>query len=229
MEYKIDLHELDGLRKWYKKQPHLVKIASARMLSAFAIGTRLGAIEQINKTMTVRNKGFVSRQLRYTSASPSTPVNRQAAWAGSIAKDRFSGWTEQEKGAKPKINRHAMVLGGRGGNIQKQMRPSIRLKPGIKIITTSTPGFMPKGGEGNVGGFFAILKRRKENRPALVARFKTLYKRKGARFQAAQQFNRKQPKINHWLKRARAIYFARTNIGLLWRNTCNRLIQPPGK
>lgn len=227
MEIHVDLHELDGLRRWYGKNTKLVRVASARMLNAFAVGTRLGAIEQINKTMTVRNKGFVGRQLRYTNASTNAPVNTQVSWAGSIGKARFSGWQEQEKGTKPLVNRHAMILGGRGGSIQKQMRPSIRLKSGVELVTPHTEGYNPRGGATNIGGFFAMIRRKKENRPILLARFKTLYKRKGKKIQAAQQFNRKQPKVNHWLKRARAIYFKRTNIGLLWRNTCNRLMSPP--
>ena len=226
MEIKIDLHELDGLRRWYGKQPRLVKIASARMLSAFAVGTRLGAITEINKSMTVRNKGFVSRQLRYSNANQSQPVNSQASWAGSVAKDRFSGWKEQE-GGRVTRNRFAMTLGGRGGNIQKQMRPSIRLKPSTQVITPSSDGYNPRGGPGNIGGFFAMMRRKKENRPALIARYRTLYKRKGTKFQAAQKFERKRVGIDRWLKRARAIYFARTNIGLLWRNTCQRLMPPP--
>lgn len=233
MEIKVDLHELDGLRRWYGKNTKLVRVASARMLNAFAVGTRLGAIEQINKSMTVRNKGFVGRQLRYSNASTNAPVNSQASWAGSLKEHQFTGWQEQETGKKPILNRHAMILGGRGGSEQKQMRPSIRLKPGVQIVTpTNHSGSgptrnIPLGGKDNIGGFFAMMKRRKENRPILIARWKLLYKRKGNKFQAAQHFSRKQPKINHWLKRARAIYFARTNIGLLWRNTCNRLMTPP--
>jgi hypothetical protein len=229
MEWEIDLRELDGLRRWYGKQPKLMRIACGRMLTEFAFGTRTRAIGRIGALMTVRNPRFVASRIQVTKANSGRPIAQQAAWVGSVAKERFSGWTEQEKGARPLINRTVSLLGGRGGNITKQARPSIRLKPGVDIVSPHHPDYRLKEGANLYGRFFAMAKRKKENRLLMVKKDRLLYKRKGNKFQAVQKFSRKQPKKQKWLQQARAIYFRQTDLGLLWRNTCNRLIAPPSK
>jgi 1,2-phenylacetyl-CoA epoxidase PaaB subunit len=70
-----------------------------------------------------------------------------------------------------------------------------------------------------------MAKRKKENRPL---RFKkSIYKRKGRAIQHAQELSRKKPAIKHWLLMARTLYFRQTDIGTMWRVTCQRLMPPP--
>lgn len=249
-EWRIDLSELNGLKRWYGKQPRLMRVASASMLNSFAYGTRTQAIAQIHATMTVRAPGFINRQIRYTKTSGSLPIGQQRSSTGSLAiagqtkRGNFSGWTEQEKGTPTARNRYA-TLAARDGNKANKIRPSLRLKPSMEAVKIGQDGYTPRGGVGNWGGFFAMLRRRGEKRLIKVKGgfYKMPLGRAGKalhgptatggslrpRLILIQDLKKKQPKQNHWLRAARAIYFRRTDIGVLWAQTCQRLIAPPPK
>jgi hypothetical protein len=224
---EIDLREVRGLRDWYGKQPGRMRVASAQMLNHFAFGTRTGAIRQIDKTMTVRNPRFVSSRIRVTKASTGAPIDRQKSITGSVATQRFSGWTEQEYGTPTDRKRFA-TKAGRAGDMNKKIRPSARLKPGNEVITMDSPGYRPVGNAGrNVGGFLAMLMRKKENR--LVRIKGMLFKRKRKQMELVQVLRKKQPKQIHWLRDARAGYFRGTDIDKLWAKTATALMGKPGK
>lgn len=227
MEWMIDLSELNGLRRWYGKQPKLMQQACAAMLNQFAFGTRSQAIKRIDALMTVRNPKFVASRIQVSKANGARPINSQVARTGSKATARFTGWTEQEFGTKPQMNRMIALMGGRGGNIQKQARPSARLKPGRQVVRPTDPEYNPKGGKTNVAGFFAMARRKKENRLLFVKKYKTFYKRRGNKFEAAQTMPRHKIKRERWLRQARAIYFQQTDLGRLWENTVHRFVPPP--
>lgn len=224
MEWKADLHELDGLRRWYGKQPRLVRIAAGRMLNDFAFGTRTRAIGVIGDTMTVRNPKFVASRLRVTKANIHSPVERQAAWAGSVAGNRFTGWVEQEKGTPTKRNRFA-TLAGRGGSAGKQIRHAVRLKKGRDVVKPEDADYNPKGG--SFSGFAAMIFRKKENRIILYKG--TFYKRKRKKLEVVQSTKKRQPKRLTWLRRARAQYFRHTDLDALWRRHCNSVMRAPSK
>lgn len=225
MEWEVDLSQHRGMKNWFGKQPKLMQIACAQMLNQFAFGTRAAAIRRINELMTVRNPRFVASRLQYTKANRARKINDQVAWTGSRALPRFSGWTEQEFGKRPMVNRTATLVGGRGGSEQRQVRHVVRLKKGKKIVTRQTY----RMGDKPVGQFLRAALRKKENAPIIVKSGKglTLYKRKGNKLEAAQIFSRKQPKRQRWMKESRAAYFRQTDLGLLWEQTCNRLVTPP--
>lgn len=226
MEWKADLTEVNGLKGWYKKQPRKVQTACSRMLNAFAYGTRTEAIAVINDVMTVRNKGFVSRQLRYTKTSAGLPIGGQRSWAGSVATERFSGWTEQEKGARTNQKRLA-TLAGRGGDKTKQIRQSVRLKRTNAVVTSASQDYRPRGGIYNVSGFLAMAKRKGETRIMRIG--KIFFKRQSSKFKIVQMLRKKQPKRVHWLRMARAIYFKKTNLDKMWADTVRPLMGKPGK
>jgi hypothetical protein len=220
MEVHIDLHEIDGIRRWYGRQPHMVRTACGRMLNEFAFGTRLRAIRKIDDLMTVRNPKFVASRIRVTKANIGAAVAAQASWTGSVAGPRFTGWTEQEKGTPSKRNRFS-TLAGRGGSEQKQMRHAIRLKPKHEVVTADHPDYQPKGGK--TSGFVAMLMRKKETR---MVRIKgSFYKRNRKRLQLVQEMKPRQPKRKRWLRQARAEYFRRTDIQALWRRIVTPLMR----
>lgn len=189
------------------------------MLNAFAFGTRTHAIRVIDRAMIVRNRRFVESRLRVTKANIHAPVSRQAAWTGSVPNARFTGWVEQEFGKRTSRNRASTLL-GRGGSQQKQMRPSIRLKPGREVITPEDFGL-----DGNLGGFVAMLLRKRDNR---IIRIKgSFYKRNRKRLQMVQKMEKVQPKRLRWMRRARGQYFAATDLDALWSRTCRALMPPP--
>lgn len=224
MEWHQDLREVDGLRRWYGEQPKLVRIACGRMLNAFAFGTRIEAIRVIDREMTVRNERFVRSRMQVTKASTRSPVPVQRSLAGSVAKPRFSGWVEQETGEPTQRNRFATLL-GRSGDEQKQMRHIVRLKPKHDVITPED--YDQKGGARNIGGFKAMVIRKGENR--LIRIKGGIYKRRRKKLELVQSLKRKQPKRLRWLRRARAIYFKKTDLDRLWRRTVDQLVQPPRK
>jgi hypothetical protein len=226
MEYAIDLHEVNGLRKWYGKQPSRMRVASAHMLNHFAFGTRTQAISVIGKTMTVRNPRFVARQVRVTKASTSSPVTVQKSLTGSVAMQRFSGWVEQEKGTPTNRKRFA-TLAGRSGVKTKQIRPVARLKPANEVITIQSSGYKPRGGVSNYAGFIAMLMRKGENR--LIRVKGILLKRKRSKLELVQVLRKKQPKRIPWLRTARANYFRATNVDKLWEKTAMALMGKPDK
>lgn len=219
-EWDIDLSEVQGLRNWYKKQPRKMLTAEIRMLNDFAFGTRTEAIAQIGRVMTVRSPVFVASRMRVTKATETSRV----AITGSVYADRFTGWREQEKGT-PTVHPRFATLAGRGGSKDKTIRPSMRLKRSNEMITIAD--MTPKGGANNIAGFFAMLIRKKENR--LVRVKGAVYKRKGKQFQRVQILRPKQPKLIHWLRDARALYFRGTNLDKMWAAHCNRLMTPPPK
>ena len=237
---QANLDELKALRKWYSKQPKLVQKATGMMLNNFAFGTRTAAIVEIGATMTVRNPTYVASRVRVTKTSLSTSINQQRSYVGSIAGARFSGWVEQELGATTQRNRFGTVA-SRGGDISKQMRPSNRLKPGTDVVKISD--YHPRGGDGNYGGFLAMLYRRKERK--LIKIKGGFYKLPGSVKELAgpttsgmalhkalelmQEMKRKQPKRNRWLRRARAVYFKQTDLSAMWKLTLARLVAPPPK
>lgn len=224
MEWEIDLSEVNGLRGWYGKQPKLIQRASAMLLNEYAFEVRRGAVKHIDRLMIVRNARFVDSRMRVTKAGYNTPINQQRSVTGSVASPRFTGWTEQEGG--PTRRTHYATLAGRGGNKQKQIRPVVRFKPGTDILDRDDYP-TPDGGRTNVGGYFAIMRRLKENRMMRIG--KVVYKRNRNKIQPVQILGKKPPKRVAWMKQARAIYFRTHNPQTTWAKVVSRVLKPPPK
>lgn len=212
--------------RWYRDQPQLLKRVTADMLNEFAFSTRTRALGVLNREMTIRNPKFVKGRLRVSKARPHARIGNQRSITGSVAKDRFTGWVEQESGQKTLRNRQS-TLAGRKGDQKKQMRHVVRLKPKNDVITANTDGFQPKGGRNNLGGLLAIARRKKENR--LIRYKSSFYKRKRNKFELVQQIKPVQPKRIRWIKRARLEYFKYTDINNTWRRISARHVKPPRK
>ena len=225
MQWKADLREHRGMRKWYGKQPRMMRTACGRMINEFAFGTRTRAIGTINRFMIVRNERFVKGRLRVSKARVHAPVANQVAIVGSLPTERFSGWTEQEFGEQTQRNRFG-TMASRGGDKQKQMRPSTRLKPRNKVVTPQD--YHPKGGDINIGGFIIMALRRKETR--LIKIGNRLFKRRRKKVEMVQLLHKDvQPRRFRWMRKARRDYFRHTDLDRLWTRTVDRLIKPPRK
>lgn len=233
MEWKADLGEVDGLRQWYRNCPRKMQIACARMLNNFAFGVKEQVPVTIGQLMIVRNPRFVSSRIRVTKTSASLPVSSQKSWVGSVAiaagtkgRGAFSGWTEQEKGT-PTDRKRVATLAARSGDKHKQMRPGVRLKPGVEVVTAEHYDYMPRGGRNNIGGLIAMMKRKGETRLMKIGKvYLKLNRRKVEEVQIARK---KQPKRIHWLRIARAQYFRKTNLDKMWRETVELLMGKPKK
>lgn len=230
--FTLDVKDLIKLRKFYKRAPHLFARATASMLNSFAFGTRTQAIKTIKQKMTVRNERFVNSRMRVERARGSS-ILQQEAIAGSIESPRFSGWAEQELGTPTSRTRVANVL-ARGGNFNRQIKPSLRLKPGRDFPDANDF----KGGDETTRTATLInsAKRGKTRRPFIIGKnlkgkLRTLksglYRVRRKKLERLQSFEpqKVQPKRIRWMTIARKEYFKRTNVKRLWGRTLERILK----
>lgn len=242
-EWDIDLTAIDGLRKWYGKQPKLMQRASAMLLNRFAWGTRDEAVRQISSHMVVRNDRFVKGRLRVTQTRTGTPIAQQRSVAGSVATNRFTGWKEQEYGTRT-ARKRVSTLASRNGSIQNQMRGPARLKRSTSVRTFSQLPMAPRGGPTNYGGYIAMLLRdRYKGLIRIGGKFYTLPRTNKAQFvgpgrqggnywkqlQLVQETKKEQPKRIRWMRTARAVYFKAHPPQKTWNAVVAGLMKPPPK
>ena len=89
--------------------------------------------KEIQESMTIRDPRFVKGSLRVERAKLVKPV----AEVGSIERDRFTGWKEQEKGT-PSPKDRKQTLTARRSNWKHRVAPRFRLKPGKKKFIRPT-------------------------------------------------------------------------------------------
>lgn len=162
-----------ALRQWaaaLEQFPKEARRQMARMLNDMAFAYKNLATPIINKHMTVRKKSFVSSSFRVQKANPHDSPSRMQALAGSIARDRFSGWAEQEGGA-PTGNRHtrAFKKKARGGSMGKMPKQKARLHQGdiIDAADLSGPTVPTEGSRNQLAIWLAAQKEGKGGRVIL--------------------------------------------------------------
>lgn len=205
--------------KFYAKAPFKARRATARMLSQFAFGTRQEAIGEIVRTMTVRSEKFVSSSMVFKGAR-AQPIDQQQSSAGSIARQRFSGWVEQQDGKIDNRTRTQSLL-ARGNNFSKRVKPSVRMKPGRDFITMGDFD-LPSGGQ-QVPTYISMVKKKYKNKPFLLKKkYKNIkrgvYKFVKNKMQILQNFEAKKrkPKPNPWMTNARLRFFKSTDVDKEW-------------
>ena len=219
--FSLDKSDLKNLEKFFKVAPFKFAKAARGLLNGFAFGTRQESVKQINRRMTVRNTRFVNSVLRFNRAR-GNDINTMVSEAGSIGRDRFDGWKEQEEGVKTKRSRVATFM-ARGNNKQKQIRPSMRMKPNHQFINENTWELNVKNNSRRVPVFLMEIARRGYTKPFIISRrYKNykrgLYIRRRKRIRLLQSFEpaNVQPKRIKWLTAARANFFKRTNLRNEW-------------
>ena len=128
---KIDLNakDLAKLIRYYKTAPKKFAMAAGMWENRAAFGSRENVIEYMDRYMTVRNRGFVKSSLRVQKSRYGAAMRAQQSEMGSIKRERFTGWAEQEGLATDKRNK-TIGLAARGGSIGKRVAPAARLKKG---------------------------------------------------------------------------------------------------
>jgi hypothetical protein len=119
--FKVENKDMPNLLKFMKDYPSSMKYATASVLNSLAFTTKKLNEQEIKSSMTIRNLGFVGSMLKYEKTR-AVNIAAQMAKAGSVKKDNFSGWTEQEKGVKP-AKKRAATIAARGGSFNKKMMP----------------------------------------------------------------------------------------------------------
>lgn len=216
--FTVKTPDIRNLEKFYKKAPKKFARASAGMLNNLAFQTRGAALIRIASDLAIRNPRFVASRMQVEKAK-SGPMSGQRAEAGSVAKDRFSGWTEQETGAEPLRNR-VFTLTARRGNNQNQAAPSSRLKPGNNIVDINDLSIAATGRMQRRRIFIQMMSRR-PNKPFIMRRkYKKMrrgvYVFKGKRLLQLQAFDRMTVKRKPWMKPARASVMTRGNVRAAW-------------
>lgn len=216
--------------KFYNKAPSRARKASARMLSKFAFGTRNEAIIEINRTMSVRNKRFVARGMRFQNARP-TNIDNQFSVAGSISGNRFSGWKENYEGSRDNRTRTHSLL-SRSGSWKKKIKPSVRMKPARDFLSISDFSKETSRSSNPNAVFLALMKKKKKNKAFIMKkRYKGLkkgvYKYTGRKLKRLIDLEPKSRSVkrNRWLDTARNRFFAKNNLDELWKEAISDLFK----
>ena len=117
----IGMAENKRLEKLFRNMLYGMRAASSQVLNDLAFDAREYMPTYLSTVMTIRAKPFVKRSFRVTKSTPSS----QRALMGSVRTARFSGWVEQETGAKTARTRVSTLLGRskkRAGKIAPKSR-----------------------------------------------------------------------------------------------------------
>lgn len=227
--FNIEAKDLINLRKFFKRSPKQFARASSNVLNSFAFGTKQENIKIINKKMTVRNTRFVSGSIRVQTARPGQGISGQKSEVGSIKRDRFTGWEEQELGTKTKKNKVASTL-ARGGSDKKQIRPMFRMKSSNAFKTSK--GFKGRSRLQRDRVMIRSLRRDKFKRPFLIKKHRKLapgiYKFQGPHLKSIQTFvksSKLQPKRVHWMKDGTDAYFKKNPVRKVWAESIRRTLK----
>lgn len=131
MSFRVETKGIKDFQRVMRKMPRMMTTAVGFTLNDMAFGARSEMLKYISQTMTVRNQGFIKRQMWAQRAKFSEGINRMQSVAGSVRKDRFTGWKEQVQGADMQRDR-AITTDARSGSKSRQVRKGARLRPGTK-------------------------------------------------------------------------------------------------
>ena len=226
--FDLEKRDLRRLNKQYKRLPNQFQRAAAGHLNVQAFGTRKAALEVINRRMRVRNPRFVKGSVRVVMARGSQPIPNQKAQTGSIERQRFSGWVEQELN-KPTRRTRVPDLFSRGGQLGRQVRPSLRMKSANQFLS-------PDDYPGNTAAhrtvvMLKILERQRHRKPFIIKghrKFKRgLYQFKGRRLHRVQSFEpaNPQPRRIRWLTGGRRRFFQSADMRAIWTRQLNRVLK----
>jgi len=198
--FQLKKGDIRNMRQFYRDFPTVVQFAKIGTINNLAFRTRGNTLEELGKNMMIRSPGFVKGSVRYKKATRGDPV----AETGSIRRERFSGWIEQETGKKTGRKRVQTVT-ARSRNWRRRVAPRFRLKPSAKFIRPADV----KLNRTQIVPFLQILDRRRYRQPFLIpTRYKRLqrgiYIFLAKKIKRIQNFDPKnvQPKRDAWMSRA---------------------------
>ncbi len=200
--FEFQKGDLDKLKRFYRKAPGMFRRAGVGLSNNLAFKARGLILAELEQSMTIRSPGFVKGSVRIQKAHAGNPT----AEVGSIKRERFSGWAEQETGKKTARTRTQTRI-ARSNNWKRRVAPRFRLKPGKKRFIR--PSDFPKlnhPASSNIVPFLQILDRRKYRQPFFIPiRYKRLQRgiyifraRKIRRIHNLNPAN-PQPERNRWM------------------------------
>jgi hypothetical protein len=159
-DFQFQGAELKDLEKFYKSAPRFYKRAAMNLTNGLAFALRGNYLEELEQSMTIRSPGFVKGSVRVEKAKLSV----LRAEVGSIKRERFSGWIEQETGQRTQRKR-VQTLTARRSNWRHRVAPRFRLKPGRGRFARPSD-FELK--DGDIPAFLQILSRKKYRQPYYI-------------------------------------------------------------
>lgn len=249
MGFTIDTREIDRYAKHLETMKRsTLHVAFRMMMNNMAFGVRREAIENVNRTMIVRNPRFLSATIRVDKARAYKDV--ALLYNDSKKYTRYEGLREQEFGGV--MGRQVATLASRGKNKTKKMQQKSRLKQGhilqpsdieprgknsdqnrthvfLKMLQRKT------GALGGHKGAFIIPKSKGFKKGQLVRmgklhpRGKDTRKRKDTRPRkliSLQTFSKgkKRVSIRRWMRPAIKTYLRRTDANKEWGRIMRALI-----
>lgn len=229
IDFIVKTPDLRNLEKFYKKAPRQFARASAGMTNNLAFQTRSAALENIASDMNIRNDRFVKSRMRVNRARP-VPISRQQAEVGSLPTSRFSGWTEQERGAAPLRNR-VYTIAARRGKEQNAASAKARLKPSNHFFTVGD--FDIKGNDENhrTQIFLQLMSGEFTNKPFVIRRkFRKLRKgiyvfSKRGKLKQLQDFRDMKVRRKPWMRPAAHKINTKANIRKQWARSINHVLR----
>ena len=224
--FTIEKRDLRRLMRFYRRAPREMKRATAGVLNSVAFEDRKDSIAEVNRSMTVRDPRFIEGAIRF-QRTRITEINRQEAISGSINRNRFTGWDEQQFGKPSRKGRVASVLARTGGSWQKKMTGTARLKSANDFTDSSS---MPaNSADGRVFALIAKIKRDKNRTPFIIREGRRwthgLYKLKGRRIIRLQNFEETpRPRRNPWKTNATTRMKRRVNLRMIWAREINKVL-----
>lgn len=222
--FDLSKKELVQLALLMRRQPLVWNRAATNVLNSFAFGNRTESMKVIRTRMTVRNERFLSSSMRVEKAKLGQDITRKHSEVGSIQRDRFSGWKEQELGTTTKKTRSQSLL-ARGGTLTKAVRPSVRMK---KANAYEKPeNFDGKNLHHRNIVMMQELRRRGYRKPFVIHGHKRirsgLYKFHSRKLMILQDFRQpKGPKRVKWLQGGERKYFAKNKPSDVWHESLKR-------
>lgn len=228
--FDMDKRDLRKLQKFQKNAPREFRKATAGVLNSLAFSTRKLDIQNIDRSMIVRNRRFVEGSLKVDKAR-SGPIESQVATEGSINRPRFTGWVEQQTGKAPKKKRTATIH-SRGGSKRRQMLQKARLKSGNQFYKPEQfQGkslqqrfyFMMRVLGSRGGGEFLLSEKILTKRGALGRGLYNLKKSKISRLQSFESATR--PKRIRWHTQSLRQLYNNNDMRKVWKNNINRVVR----
>ena len=228
--FQIDKTDLKRLAKFYKRAPKLFARASAGILNDFAFGTRREIIGLMTNRLTIRNQRFLTASVQVQRASGKR-IDKQRSKVGSVRRDRFSGWLEQQTGKKDPRS-HTATLFARRGTKLGIVPGSNRLKKSNVAARPEDYNIKADNENSRTAIFLQIMARRGRGRPFYIRKkYKKLrrgiYRIKSGKIRKIQSLNKTKKKIHSfdWINQSRKNFFSKANIRDLWGSQLRRVLR----
>jgi hypothetical protein len=222
--------DLRKLERFFKESPRYFQRATANVLTSLAFKTRELDIENLNRSMVIRDQRFLRNNLKVQPAR-SGRIESQVAIAYSVRRPRFTGWKEQQDGSTPEKKR-GTTLAARGGNVRGKMQSRARLKSGNKFYKPeqfqgrdlkSRFQFMMRVMGTRGGGEFIITNPVPTKAGAIG---KGLYRLRNSKITRLQTFDsNRRPKRIPWRTQSLQSLKTRNDMGTIWRESIKRVLQ----